>query len=518
MVVVVGRRPAGRGRRRRPPDHRAPRRARRRRRAGLARRRVAVTGRLVVLASGSGSNLQALIDADRRRPPRCRDRRRLRESSARLRPNPSRRRRNPAGLRAAASVPRRGTTTTGPAARPTTGIWPSASPPTGPTRSCARGGCICSRAPSSTGLPARSSTSIRPCPASSPALTRSTMRGRPMSTRGLDRTGVMVHLVPDEGVDDGPVLRSGEVRDPARRHDRGSSRNGSTRSNTSCSSGGGRSGRPPMSADRAAGCRRSGWPVPASARSRPRSCPSPSAPRRRSARAPTPQWWRAGPRARGRRGPPGRRELRQRLLRRRAGHRRRGAGRTPSSRRVGARAAPSGEAGGDRWRSPSPASSVPCWRSSSGPSCSSSVRCAWSPVGPTRVAPGPTAISASARCSSSSSSGWSPRSARPTCCSSGSTALAVLEQRHRRSVGDRADGDQQPPRHPRRHRRRQADAGRAARRSPNPQAFAASTWARSSWRGRRGRHSGPEPSGRSPRRRRPGSPSARCGPERRARH
>lgn len=29
--------------------------------------------------------------------------------------------------------------------------------------------------------------------------------------RGLDRTGVMVHLVPDEGVDDGPVLRSGEV-------------------------------------------------------------------------------------------------------------------------------------------------------------------------------------------------------------------------------------------------------------------------------------------------------------------
>lgn len=30
-------------------------------------------------------------------------------------------------------------------------------------------------------------------------------------TEGLDRTGVMVHLVPDEGVDDGPVLRSGEV-------------------------------------------------------------------------------------------------------------------------------------------------------------------------------------------------------------------------------------------------------------------------------------------------------------------
>ena len=29
--------------------------------------------------------------------------------------------------------------------------------------------------------------------------------------KGLDRTGVMVHLVPDEGVDDGPVLRSAEV-------------------------------------------------------------------------------------------------------------------------------------------------------------------------------------------------------------------------------------------------------------------------------------------------------------------
>ncbi len=30
-------------------------------------------------------------------------------------------------------------------------------------------------------------------------------------TTGLARTGVMVHLVPDEGVDDGPVLRSAEV-------------------------------------------------------------------------------------------------------------------------------------------------------------------------------------------------------------------------------------------------------------------------------------------------------------------
>ncbi len=34
-------------------------------------------------------------------------------------------------------------------------------------------------------------------------------------THGLDRTGVMIHLVPDEGVDDGPVLRTGEVPIPA---------------------------------------------------------------------------------------------------------------------------------------------------------------------------------------------------------------------------------------------------------------------------------------------------------------
>lgn len=34
---------------------------------------------------------------------------------------------------------------------------------------------------------------------------------------GLDRTGVMVHLVPDEGVDDGPVLATREV--PIHAHD-----------------------------------------------------------------------------------------------------------------------------------------------------------------------------------------------------------------------------------------------------------------------------------------------------------
>ena len=30
-------------------------------------------------------------------------------------------------------------------------------------------------------------------------------------SEGLDQTGVMVHLVPDEGVDDGPVLSSRKV-------------------------------------------------------------------------------------------------------------------------------------------------------------------------------------------------------------------------------------------------------------------------------------------------------------------
>ena len=50
---------------------------------------------------------------------------------------------------------------------------------------------------------------------------------------GLDHTGVMVHLVPDEGVDDGPVLASQEVpilSGDTERH----SRNGFMPSSTSC--------------------------------------------------------------------------------------------------------------------------------------------------------------------------------------------------------------------------------------------------------------------------------------------
>ena len=53
-------------------------------------------------------------------------------------------------------------------------------------------------------------------------------------TDGLDHTGVMVHLVPDEGVDDGPVLASQRV--PITADDTvGHSRPASTRWSTSCS-------------------------------------------------------------------------------------------------------------------------------------------------------------------------------------------------------------------------------------------------------------------------------------------
>ena len=50
------------------------------------------------------------------------------------------------------------------------------------------------------------------------------------------RTGVMVHRVPDEGVDDGPVLGHGRRADPARRHPRRRSPPASTPPSTPCSS------------------------------------------------------------------------------------------------------------------------------------------------------------------------------------------------------------------------------------------------------------------------------------------
>ena len=49
-------------------------------------------------------------------------------------------------------------------------------------------------------------------------------------------TGVMVHLVPDEGVDDGPVLATRDRPDPPRRHPRRRSPPASTPPSTSCSS------------------------------------------------------------------------------------------------------------------------------------------------------------------------------------------------------------------------------------------------------------------------------------------
>ena len=56
--------------------------------------------------------------------------------------------------------------------------------------------------------------------ASCPARTRSSERSPRFEHGKRTTTGVMVHLVPDEGVDDGPVLATAVVADPRRRHAR----------------------------------------------------------------------------------------------------------------------------------------------------------------------------------------------------------------------------------------------------------------------------------------------------------
>ena len=90
-----------------------------------------------------------------------------------------------------------------------------------------------------------------------------------------------------------------------------------------------------------------------------------------------------------------------------------------------------------------------------------------SPAGATPAGPSRTATSVSARCSCSSSSVSSRRSAPPTSSSRGSGAC--LDGRLRRRLpGVRAAGGQQPARHPDRSRRRQAHPRGSARRWPNP--------------------------------------------------
>ena len=156
---------------------------------------------------------------------------------------------------------------------------------------------------------------------------------------------------------------------------------------------------------------RRGRPAPDPARGRGARWPSGTAVRR-SASGASP-WWAMRGRAGRRPGPPGRHQLRQRLQRRRAGHRRRrGSGRSASWRRAWRRAAAvkraalvafgvaaAGRAGPRRWPRAG--------------SCSL-VGAAWHRrrAGSTPAGRSPTATSASARCSCSCSSGSSPRSAR----------------------------------------------------------------------------------------------------------
>ena len=90
------------------------------------------------------------------------------------------------------------------------------------------------------------------------------------------------------------------------------------------------------------------------------------------------------------------------------------------------------------------------------------------PPGTTPAASGPTATAGSARCSCSSSSGWSPRSAR---CTPRPLPLDLAGWAGAVGIGALASRDprgQQPARHPHRRRQRQAHPGRAPGRPRHP--------------------------------------------------
>ena len=167
-----------------------------------------------------------------------------------------------------------------------------------------------------------------------------------------------------------------------------------------------------------------GSSAPGRARCPPPSCRSPSAPAARSAPASV-TWWRVAARARRQPRPAGRRQLRQRLQRRRAGHRRRRGSARCGSWRPAWRAG-GGEAGGVagvRRRRASPAWSLAAttswWLLLVGAA-------AIAAAGSTPAVRGRTATSASARCSCSCSSASSRRSARRTSPSSESPGCRVV--------------------------------------------------------------------------------------------
>ena len=136
----------------------------------------------------------------------------------------------------------------------------------------------------------------------------------------------------------------------------------------------------------------------------------------------------AGRRGDGRRARhPDRHELRQRLQRRRARHRRRDAGRAGAPGRLGLATPAAVRSARARRRSAWPPSPGSPWRVAVEPVAaagrrSPSFAAGWFYTG----GPSPTATPASASCSCSCSSGWSPRSARRTCRSSGSRAVASV--------------------------------------------------------------------------------------------
>ena len=159
--------------------------------------------RIVVLASGSGTNLQAILDRlhgggeDRGRRGRLRQARRRGRWSGRRRP----------GSRPRSSPPPSTRT-----ARPATPRSATGSSRAGPTSSSSPATCSCSAPPSS---PRFRNRVVNVHPALLPAFPGLDAIGQALAA-GVETTGVTVHFV-DEGVDTGPVILQREVAVPRRR-------------------------------------------------------------------------------------------------------------------------------------------------------------------------------------------------------------------------------------------------------------------------------------------------------------
>ena len=189
--------------------------------AGLLREDAAVAGtfKLVVLASGSGTNLQAILDRLHGREgievvgvgsdkPGARALERARGGRGRDRGLPARRS-TPTGRRA-------------------TRRWATGSSRAAPTWSSSPATCSCSAPPSS---PASATAIVNVHPALLPAFPGLDAIGQALAA-GVEVTGVTVHFV-DEGVDTGPAILQREVAGARRAATARSWRRRSTRSSTS---------------------------------------------------------------------------------------------------------------------------------------------------------------------------------------------------------------------------------------------------------------------------------------------